>query len=104
MYVCIFCQVLITVLDQNDNAPVFSQPTYEVMVAEDTPPDTEVLQVLASDRDEHHRLTFALLGSVDPASMRLFRIDANTGHMYTAQRLDHETNAQHVISVMVTLR
>ncbi|XP_053502499.1 protocadherin Fat 3a [Ictalurus furcatus] len=96
-----YTQVLITVLDQNDNAPVFSQPTYEVMVAEDTPPDTEVLQVLASDRDEHHRLTFALLGSVDPASMRLFRIDANTGHMYTAQRLDHETNAQHVISVMV---
>ncbi|KAB5550105.1 hypothetical protein PHYPO_G00049870 [Pangasianodon hypophthalmus] len=96
-----YTQVLITVLDQNDNAPVFSQPTYEVMVAEDTPPDTEVLQVLASDRDEHHRLTFALLGSVDPASMRLFRIDANTGHVYTAQRLDHETNTQHVLSVMV---
>ncbi|XP_053363533.1 protocadherin Fat 3a isoform X2 [Clarias gariepinus] len=96
-----YTQVLITVLDQNDNAPVFSQPTYEVMVAEDAPLCTEVLQVLASDRDEHHRLTFALLGSVDPASMRLFRIDANTGHLYTAQRLDHETNTQHVLSVMV---
>ncbi|XP_062873349.1 protocadherin Fat 3a isoform X1 [Trichomycterus rosablanca] len=96
-----YTQVLITVMDQNDNAPSFSQPTYDVTVAEDTPPDTEVLQVLASDRDEHHRLTFALSGSVDPASMRLFRINANTGHIYTAQRLDHETNTQHVLSVTV---
>ncbi|TSK67187.1 Protocadherin Fat 3 [Bagarius yarrelli] len=79
------------------------EPTYEVMVTEDTPPDTEVLQLLASDRDEHHRLTFALLGSVDPASMRLFRVDANTGHMFTTQRLDHETNTQHVLTVMVML-
>ncbi|KAG9265353.1 protocadherin Fat 3 [Astyanax mexicanus] len=93
--------VHITVVDNNDNAPVFSQPTYDITMAEDTPPDTEVLQVLASDRDERHRLTFSILGSVDPSSMRLFRIDPNTGTIYTARRLDHESRNQHILSVMV---
>ncbi|XP_037402670.1 protocadherin Fat 3a isoform X1 [Pygocentrus nattereri] len=96
-----YTQVHITVMDNNDNAPVFSQPTYDITMAEDTPPDTEVLQVLASDRDERHRLTFSILGSVDPSSMRLFRINPNTGTIYTARRLDHESRNQHVLSVMV---
>ncbi|XP_035389998.1 protocadherin Fat 3a isoform X2 [Electrophorus electricus] len=94
-------QVHITILDNNDNAPVFSQPTYDITIAEDTPPDTEVVQVLASDRDERHRLTFSLQGSVDPGSMRLFRVDPGTGAIYTARRLDHESRNQHVLSVMV---
>ncbi|KAL6471960.1 hypothetical protein MHYP_G00206100 [Metynnis hypsauchen] len=96
-----YTQVHITVMDNNDNAPVFSQPTYDITMAEDTPPDTEVLQVLASDRDERHRLSFSILGSVDPSSMRLFRINPNTGTIYTARRLDHESRNQHVLSVMV---
>ncbi|XP_057206378.1 protocadherin Fat 3a isoform X2 [Triplophysa rosa] len=94
-------QVHITVMDNNDNAPVFSQPTYDITIAEDTPPDTEVVQVLASDRDERHRLTFSLQSSVDPSSMRLFRIDPNSGVIYTARRLDHESRTQHILTVMV---
>ncbi|XP_066522855.1 protocadherin Fat 3a isoform X2 [Hoplias malabaricus] len=96
-----YTQVHITVLDNNDNAPVFSQPTYDITITEDTPPDSEVLQVLASDRDERHRLTFSFLGSVDPSSIRLFRIDPNTGNIYTTRRLDHESRTQHILSVMV---
>ncbi|XP_068441399.1 protocadherin Fat 3a isoform X3 [Clinocottus analis] len=94
-------QVHITVLDNNDNAPIFSQPTYDVTLSEDTPPDTEVVQVLASDRDELHRLTYSLQSSIDPSSMRLFRIHAALGTIYTAQRLDHESCAQHILTVMV---
>ncbi|XP_051521516.1 protocadherin Fat 3-like isoform X2 [Myxocyprinus asiaticus] len=96
-----YTQVHITVLDNNDNAPIFSQPTYDITIAEDMPPDTEVVQVLASDRDEHHRLTFNLQSSVDPSSMRLFRIDPNTGIIYTARQLDHESRTQHILTVMV---
>ncbi|XP_016104917.1 protocadherin Fat 3-like isoform X2 [Sinocyclocheilus grahami] len=96
-----YTQVHITVLDNNDNAPVFSQPTYDITITEDTPPDTEVVQVLASDRDERHRLTFSLQSSVDPSSMRLFRIDSNSGIIYTARRLDHESRTQHILTIMV---
>ncbi|XP_031734075.1 protocadherin Fat 3a isoform X2 [Anarrhichthys ocellatus] len=96
-----YTQVHITVMDNNDNAPIFSQPTYEVTMSEDTPPDTEVVQVLASDRDEHHRLTYSLQSSIDPSSMRLFRIHPTLGIIYTAQRLDHEACAQHILTVIV---
>lgn len=96
-------QVHITVMDNNDNAPIFSQPTYDVTISEDTPPDTEVVQVLASDRDEHHKLTYSLQSSIDPSSMRLFRIHPSLGTIYTAQRLDHEACAQHILTVIVSL-
>ncbi|XP_032363308.1 protocadherin Fat 3 isoform X4 [Etheostoma spectabile] len=96
-----YTQVHITVMDNNDNAPIFSQPTYDVTISEDTPSDTEVVQVLASDRDEHHRLTYSLQSSIDPSSMRLFHIHPTLGTIYTAQRLDHEACAQHILTVIV---
>uniref|UniRef100_A0AAY5L2H7 FAT atypical cadherin 3b n=1 Tax=Esox lucius TaxID=8010 RepID=A0AAY5L2H7_ESOLU len=94
-------QVFIRVLDSNDNAPVFSQPTYDIAVSEDTPADTELLRVRASDRDERARLSFSIHGSVDPASMRLFRINPGTGVVYTADRLDYEARTQHILTIMV---
>uniref|UniRef100_A0A672H9V7 FAT atypical cadherin 3a n=1 Tax=Salarias fasciatus TaxID=181472 RepID=A0A672H9V7_SALFA len=96
-----YTQVHITVMDNNDNPPIFSQPTYDVTISEDTPPDTEVVQVLASDRDEHHKLTYSLQSSIDPNSMRLFRIHPTLGTIYTTQRLDHEACAQHILTVIV---
>ncbi|XP_060929197.1 protocadherin Fat 3a isoform X1 [Limanda limanda] len=96
-----YTQVHIIVMDNNDNAPIFSQSTYDVTISEDTPPDTEVVQVLASDRDEHYRLTYTLQSSIDPSSMSLFRIHPTMGTIYTAQRLDHEACAQHILTVVV---
>ncbi|XP_051540355.1 protocadherin Fat 3-like [Myxocyprinus asiaticus] len=94
-------QIYIKVLDSNDNAPVFSEHTYEVLVSEDTPADTEVVRVRARDRDERAKLSYSIHGSVDPASMRMFRINPGTGVMYTADRLDYETSTQHILTVMV---
>ncbi|KAJ8367947.1 hypothetical protein SKAU_G00079750 [Synaphobranchus kaupii] len=94
-------QVYVTVLDNNDNGPVFSQPTYDITISEDTPADTEVVQILASDRDEKHKLSYFLHSSIDPASMRMFRIDPATGTIYTTERLDHEARTQHILTVMV---
>ncbi|XP_027900863.1 protocadherin Fat 3a isoform X3 [Xiphophorus couchianus] len=96
-----YVQVYITVLDSNDNDPVFSQRVYEVIISEDTPPNTEVVQMLASDRDEHHQLTYSLHSSIDSRSMRLFHIHPTLGTVYTAQRLDHEACAQHILTVIV---
>ncbi|KAM8768033.1 protocadherin Fat 3a isoform 4-T4 [Acanthopagrus schlegelii] len=96
-----YTQVHVTVMDNNDNPPIFSQPTYDVTISEDTPPDTKVVQVMATDRDEHHRLTYSLQSSIDPNSMRLFSIHPTLGTIYTAQRLDHEACAQHILTVIV---
>uniref|UniRef100_A0A8C1V3G6 FAT atypical cadherin 3b n=1 Tax=Cyprinus carpio TaxID=7962 RepID=A0A8C1V3G6_CYPCA len=94
-------QIYIKVLDSNDNSPIFSERTYEVLVSEDTPADTEVLRVRARDKDERAKLSYSIHGSVDPASMRMFRINPGTGVMYTADRLDYETRTQHILTIMV---
>ncbi|KAK7925920.1 hypothetical protein WMY93_008230 [Mugilogobius chulae] len=94
-------QVFIRILDSNDNPPVFSQSAYDVSVSEDVPVDTELLRVRATDVDERARLSFSIYGSVDPASMRLFRVNPGTGVVYTADRLDYEARTQHILTVMV---
>ncbi|KAM8879066.1 protocadherin Fat 1a isoform 5-T7 [Spinachia spinachia] len=94
-------QVLIRVIDTNNHRPEFSQRVYEVNVPEDKAPGTQVLQIGAADRDEKNKLTFTLLSSTDPFSLRKFRLDPGTGTLYTAERLDHETMHRHVLTVMV---
>ncbi|XP_071362567.1 protocadherin Fat 3 [Trachinotus anak] len=94
-------QVFIRIQDSNDNPPVFSQPAYDVSVSEDVPVDTELLRVRASDMDERARLSFSIYGSVDPASMRLFRVNPGTGVVYIADRLDYEARTQHILTIMV---
>uniref|UniRef100_A0A672QZX2 Protocadherin Fat 1-like n=1 Tax=Sinocyclocheilus grahami TaxID=75366 RepID=A0A672QZX2_SINGR len=94
-------QVLIKVIDTNNHRPQFSKSKYDVNVPEDTPPDTEVLQITATDQDEKNKLAYTLLSSTDPFSLRKFRLDPGTGVLYTAERLDHETMHQHTLTVMV---
>ncbi|XP_071780759.2 protocadherin Fat 3 [Centroberyx gerrardi] len=94
-------QVFIRILDSNDNPPIFSQPAYDVSVSEDVPVDMELLRVRASDMDDRARLSFSIYGSVDPASMRLFRVNPGTGVVYTADRLDYEARTQHILTIMV---
>uniref|UniRef100_A0AAV2JCE7 Protocadherin Fat 3-like n=1 Tax=Knipowitschia caucasica TaxID=637954 RepID=A0AAV2JCE7_KNICA len=94
-------QVFIRILDSNDNPPVFSQSAYDVSVSEDVPVDTELLRVRATDVDERARLSFSIYSSVDPASMRLFKVNPGTGVVYTADRLDYEARTQHILNVMV---
>uniref|UniRef100_A0A3B3RFX2 FAT atypical cadherin 3 n=1 Tax=Paramormyrops kingsleyae TaxID=1676925 RepID=A0A3B3RFX2_9TELE len=94
-------QLYITVLDINDNTPTFSQASYVVTVSEDTPSDTEVLQVRASDADGRSKLSYSIHSSLDPGSAYTFRIAPETGTLYTADRLDQEAQSQHILTVMV---
>lgn len=80
---------------------MFSERLYQVSLSEDTPTDTEVLRVRARDLDDRAKLSYSIHSSVDPASMRMFRINPGTGVLYTADRLDYETRAQHILTVMV---
>ncbi|XP_066515899.1 protocadherin Fat 1a isoform X2 [Hoplias malabaricus] len=94
-------QVLIKVIDTNNHRPQFSEARYVVTVAEDVAVETEVLRLSATDRDEKNKLTYTLLSSTDPFSLRKFRLDPGTGALYTAERLDHETMHQHTLTAMV---
>jgi len=96
-------QVLIRIIDTNNHRPQFSEPRYDVSVPEDTPADTEVLRISAMDEDEKNKLTFTLLSSTDPFSLRKFRLDPGSGVLYTAEGLDHETMRRHTLTVMVRI-
>ncbi|XP_050003178.1 protocadherin Fat 1 isoform X3 [Alexandromys fortis] len=97
----ILTQVLIKVIDTNDHRPQFSTSKYEVTVPEDTEPDTEILQVSAVDKDEKNKLIYTLQSSIDPVSLKKFRLDPATGALYTSEKLDHEAIHRHVLTVMV---
>lgn len=64
--------------DVNDNRPVFNPSTYVTSISRQTPPGTEIINVLATDRDAGHfgAVAYALL----PGELSsLFTIDSTTG-------------------------
>ncbi|XP_036407043.1 protocadherin Fat 1-like isoform X2 [Megalops cyprinoides] len=94
-------QVFIQVIDTNNHRPQFSQPKYEITIPEDIAPETVILQISATDEDEKNKMTYTLLSSTDPFSLKKFRLDPGTGMLYTADKLDHETMHRHTLTVMV---
>ncbi|XP_006128510.2 protocadherin Fat 1 isoform X2 [Pelodiscus sinensis] len=94
-------QVYIKVIDTNNHRPQFSTSKYEVIIPEDTVPETEILQVSATDRDEKNKLIYTMQSSIDPVSLKKFRLDPGTGSLYTSEKLDHEAIHQHILTVMV---
>lgn len=76
--------VNVTVLDVNDNPPVFQQSDYVVALNESAPVGTKVLTVHATDKDseDNSKLTYYL-----PDNERKFTIDPETGTITTAEPL-----------------
>ncbi|XP_041081573.1 protocadherin Fat 1-like isoform X3 [Polyodon spathula] len=94
-------QVFIRVIDTNNHRPQFSRPKYEVNIPEDIAPETEILQIRATDKDEKNKLIYSLQSSTDPISLKKFHLDPATGSLYTIEKLDHETMHKHILTVMV---
>lgn len=82
-------RVVINVIDVNNNAPVFQQPTYKGNVNENVPVGTSILTVSASDMDEGENgyVTYTI-ANVNPPQP--FTIDYFTGVISTARELDYE--------------
>ncbi len=81
----------ITVLDANDNVPVFSESVYKVTLAENTPPGTEIIKVTATDADEgpNGEVTYEFSRISDKAT-KLFSIDKVTGQIMVCGEIDYE--------------
>ncbi|XP_057588811.1 LOW QUALITY PROTEIN: protocadherin gamma-A8-like [Hippopotamus amphibius kiboko] len=83
--------IRVTVLDTNDNAPVFAQPIYRVKVPENVPPGTRLLAVSASDPDEGTNGEVAYkFWKISEKQSPLFQLNENTGEISTAKALDYE--------------
>ncbi|XP_059372290.1 protocadherin beta-15-like isoform X26 [Carassius carassius] len=81
----------VTVLDANDNAPVFSKAVYKVSLPENSPLDTVVVTVSATDADEgqNGEVTYAF-GHLPQKVQQLFFIDLVSGEIKLTGQIDHE--------------
>ncbi|XP_035985904.1 protocadherin beta-15-like isoform X2 [Fundulus heteroclitus] len=90
----------VTVLDANDNAPVFSQAVYEASLPENSPLDTVVLTVSAADADEgvNGDVTYDF-GRVNEDVRKKFSIDHKVGEIRVTGAVDYEETASYEIRV-----
>ncbi|XP_075403418.1 cadherin EGF LAG seven-pass G-type receptor 3 [Tenrec ecaudatus] len=90
--------VHITVLDENDNAPQFSEKRYVAQVREDVRPHTVVLRVTATDRDKdanglvHYNI-------ISGNSRGHFSIDSLTGEIQVVAPLDFEAEREYALRI-----
>uniref|UniRef100_A0A8C2YWW7 Cadherin domain-containing protein n=1 Tax=Cyclopterus lumpus TaxID=8103 RepID=A0A8C2YWW7_CYCLU len=83
--------VHVTVLDANDNPPVFSQAVYKASLPENSPLNTLVVTVSANDADEglNGEVTYEL-SRISETSRRAFALNHKTGELKVIGLLDFE--------------
>uniref|UniRef100_A0A673KMZ6 Cadherin domain-containing protein n=1 Tax=Sinocyclocheilus rhinocerous TaxID=307959 RepID=A0A673KMZ6_9TELE len=86
--------VIVTVLDVNDNAPVFSKTMYKAQVLENAPIGTTILKLNATDPDEglNGEVVFKFKQGTSKAS-DLFSINPDSGLIAVKGNIDYEENA-----------
>nr|XP_057912813.1 cadherin-1 [Doryrhamphus excisus] len=97
--------VILTVTDSNDNAPVFTQNSYEASIAENKV-DAAVIRMSVTDGDEPHSPAWnAKFKIVDGDPGNFFSVETgankNEGIIKTVKGLDFEKSAKHTLLVAV---
>ncbi|XP_072569646.1 cadherin EGF LAG seven-pass G-type receptor 3 isoform X2 [Paramormyrops kingsleyae] len=91
-------RVFITVLDENDNVPQFSEKRYVVAVREDVRPHSEILRISATDRDKDNNAAVHY-NIISGNSRGQFSIDSVTGEIQVVAPLDFETEREYTLRV-----
>ncbi|XP_063025260.1 protocadherin gamma-A10-like [Melospiza melodia melodia] len=93
-------RIRVTVLDANDNAPVFSQAEYTVRVPEDVPVGSTLLTILATDADEglNGEIKYSFKKITDKSS-QTFQLDSDTGAITLLRSLDFEEDDSYKLQV-----
>uniref|UniRef100_A0A3B4UIZ0 Cadherin domain-containing protein n=1 Tax=Seriola dumerili TaxID=41447 RepID=A0A3B4UIZ0_SERDU len=91
----------ITVLDINDNPPVFNQSLYTATVTENAGIGTYITTVNASDADNgSNGLVTYTFSNVKGKSGEIFEIDSFTGKISVAENIDFEKDRKYEIRVI----
>ncbi|XP_061899871.1 protocadherin beta-16-like [Entelurus aequoreus] len=90
----------VTVLDANDNVPVFSQTVYKASLSENSPLDTLVITVSASDADEglNSEITYAF-DHVSDDNINVFTLHPKTGAVRVAGVVDYEKMSSYEMQI-----
>ncbi|XP_029518513.2 protocadherin beta-15-like [Oncorhynchus nerka] len=81
----------VTVLDANDNAPVFNQAVYKASLPENSPLDTVVVTVSATDADDgvNGEVTYDF-GHISEEDKNMFFINSKMGEIRVIGSIDYE--------------
>lgn len=91
-----FCLINITIVDLNDNSPVFTKNFYKAFVDENTPAGVEILTVTATDKDQGSNGEIHYFLKTDSDS---FDLNSTTGVIRTREPLDYERQSVYKITV-----
>ncbi|NWV62303.1 PCDG5 protein, partial [Malurus elegans] len=93
-------RIRVTVVDANDNAPVFGQAEYTVRVPEDVPVGSTLVTVTATDADEglNGQVKYSLKKITDKAS-HIFQLDVDMGTIILLRSLDFEAADSYELEV-----
>ena len=94
--------VIISLIDVNDNMPIFNSSLYQIAVNETSPPNTVVLTVTANDRDLTNPNKQILYSISQPFAKQFFKIDPVSGTIRLRQQLDYETTTKYDFAVIAT--
>lgn len=97
-----YAELKVIVLDENDGAPQFSQNQINVTLSENTPPNTLVAMLTATDNDQgtNGSVTYSLQSGVNQKYPNVFALDTMTGQLTTKSKLDREMIAFYEIQIV----
>ncbi|XP_070407874.1 protocadherin gamma-A12-like [Nothobranchius furzeri] len=90
----------VTVLDANDNAPVFTESVYSARLPENSPVKTPVVTVSATDADDgvNGEVTYEFSQLSDKAG-KLFSIDQKSGVIFVTGDVDYEEGPRYEVMI-----
>ncbi|XP_030000809.1 protocadherin gamma-A4-like isoform X44 [Sphaeramia orbicularis] len=91
--------IYVTVLDTNDNVPVFSQNVYKATLPENSPFDTVLLRVSATDADEG--VNGEVIYAFDHVSdeNQIFSLNPKTGEVKVVGPIDYEKESSYEMQI-----
>ena len=84
--------------DENDNNPVFNQSTYKTSIKENSPPNTFVIRVSATDADKgtNGEVWYQMTsGNINSA----FEINNRTGDIVAVKAIDREQFSKYTLVI-----
>ncbi|CAF87907.1 unnamed protein product, partial [Tetraodon nigroviridis] len=95
------CNIIIAVLDNNDNFPIFTENEYKISLKENSTEGSSIIKLTATDADEGlNGEVMYLFGSQTPENvLTKFKINEKTGEVILKGKLDYESCKSFLIDI-----